>query len=428
VFAGGFTLDAVDALLTDPDRFADRSADRSAERGTGTAERVGNLVERSMVVREPGDRYRLLETIRRFALREQGPAERDTTRRAHLRWVLDLAEEADRAMVAGGAGYWGARLAHERDNIRTAFGTARTAGDIESGQRIAAALLWFWYRWGAVAEGSSLLREFLAGAGRDAVPLAVTARAWFALGALRYLAGDVQEAHTLTTLARDLASLAGDQVTEARCLGYAAHFAVLTGADPRRAAAAAQRGAVLAAATGLDWVRAEASSSLGLVHSLVTGAEAAVPHLDAAWRTALRCGHEWVACSAAWALLRIERERGRPRVAAALGAAALEHLHRSGDRTSWLMIAQSAAGALADLAAAGGVPGRDPAHDAAVLLGAVEAMSAELGVAVDRIDSLHDQAVRAAADAALPGQSAAAVRRGHTLRRSDAVALLQQYR
>ena len=232
------------------------------------------------------------------------------SRRAQLRRMVELAEEADRAVVAGGAEYWGARLTGERDNLRAAFVTARAAGDHEAGQRLGAALPWFWHRWDAVDEGVALLREFLADAGRDAVPPAVTARAWLALGALCHLAGDAHAAHTLTTLARDVASLAGDTVTEARCLGHAAHFAVLAGADPRRATVAAERGTRLAAATGKEWVRAEAALSLGLVHNLVTGAQTAVPHLHAARRAAVRCGHEWVARSAASALTRLRTAAG----------------------------------------------------------------------------------------------------------------------
>ncbi|WP_327001224.1 hypothetical protein OHA72_39700 [Dactylosporangium sp. NBC_01737] len=72
---------------------------------------------------------------------------------------------------------------------------------------------------------------------------------------------------------------------------------------------------------------------------------------------------------------------------------------------------------------------RGPAADAAVLLGAVDAMAAELGVAVERIDPLHAPAVRAAVRAALPaGQFDLAAHRGRALRRPDVVALLRPYR
>ncbi|MER7276476.1 BTAD domain-containing putative transcriptional regulator [Dactylosporangium sp. NPDC000244] len=418
VFAGGFTLDAADELIA--------RLDPAGE--SGPAERIADLVERSFVVRGPAERYRLLETVRQFAREQQGPAERDAAGRAHLGWMVGLAQEADRAMVAGGAGYWGARLEQERDNLRTAFASARAAGDGESGLRLAAALMWFWYRWGAIGEGTAVLREFLAAADRDGAPPAVVAHARFALGALCYLGGDLHQAHALTAAAHDTAARAGDPVIEARCLGYAAHFAVLSGADPRQALADAERGARLAETTGLDWVRAEASSSLGVVRSLVTGADTAVAHLDTAWRTAMRCGHEWVAWSAAWTLIRIEQQRGRPRVAAGLGAAVLAQLEDSGDRTSWLMIAHTTAGALAGLAPDAATPGRDPAVDAAELLAAVDAMSAEVGFAAERTDPLHAPAVRAAVEAALaPGRLDAAARRGRLMGRSDVTALLRPY-
>ncbi|MDG6106426.1 hypothetical protein Daura_27300 [Dactylosporangium aurantiacum] len=273
VFAGGFTGPAVDGLVArlDPQRRA-----RLASRG-GRAGHLGALEARSLVVREAGGRLRLPGAVRRFAAGEQGSVERDATRRAHLRWLVDLAEEAATAgWDTGRDTGWDAcgddRLAHEGDNIRAAFDTARAVGDLESGQRLGAALVRHWHRHGAVAEGITLLREFLARAGRDGVPLTVTARAWLALGTLHHLAGDNGEAHRLTTLAGDLASLAGDVATEARSLGRAAHLAVLAGADRHRAVAAAERGARLAATLGDDRVRTESAAALRLVRELVAAA------------------------------------------------------------------------------------------------------------------------------------------------------------
>lgn len=261
VFAGGFTLDAVEGLVA---RLDPRRRARLGPRD-GLAALVGDLEARSLVVRDAG-RCRLPDAVLGFAAAEQGSVEREATRRAHLRWAVDLAQEAARSDDRR----WDARLARERDNILAAFATARAVGDAESGQRLGSALVWHWHREGTAAEGMTLLREFLARAGRDGAPLAVTARAWLALGTLHHLTGAVDEAHRLTTLAGDLASLAGDAPTEARCLGRAAYLAVLTGGDPHRAVAAAERGTRLAAVAGDASARAEAAAALRLVRDAVT--------------------------------------------------------------------------------------------------------------------------------------------------------------
>ncbi|WP_341718075.1 BTAD domain-containing putative transcriptional regulator [Micromonospora sp. FIMYZ51] len=443
VFSGGFTLDAVADLAGRLDAGSglagrlDAGSDdlhppdaRPAADPAGTVLRIGNLTDRSLVVRGPDDRYRMLEPIRAFAERAQDPAERAGARQAHLCWMRDLAETAEAGMVDGRAAWWTARMGPERDNVRTAFATARKAGDTVTGLRLVGALIWFWYRWGAIDEGGALLGELLDEAERRGdVDPRLTARALLARAGLRYLAGDIPSAYALMSAAVAHAERAGDQVTRARCAGYAAHFAVLVGEDPQSALDRATAAMRLAEKTGLDWVGAEVGTSLGLVVLLTRGAEAAAGPLADAWRTAVACGHDFATSNAAWSLMLAELARDRAGTAAGLGAAALVQRQDAGDVTSWMMVAHTTAGALARLAGTDAAPGgRDPAIDGATVLGALDAMSATLGFTPERTDPVHAPQVRAAlAAAAGPERFAAALRAGRELDPGQVTDLLAAY-
>ncbi|PZG18692.1 hypothetical protein C1I95_13025, partial [Micromonospora craterilacus] len=436
VFSGGFTLDAVadlagrlDAGPTDAQDSRTAGADVSPVDLPGTALRVGDLTDRSLVLRGRDDRYRLLEPVRAFAEQAAQPAERAAARRAHLLWMRDLAETAETGMVSGRAAWWTARMGAERDNVRAAFATAREAGDTVTGLRLVGALIWFWYRWGAIDEGGGLLGELLDSADRSGdVDFRLTARALLARAGLRYLAGDVAAAYSLMSTAAAHAERAGDQVTQARCGGYAAHFAVLAG-DPQRALDRAEVAMRLAEQSGQEWVRAEVRTSFGLVVLLTRGAEAAAGHLSDGWRTAVACGHDFAASNAAWSLMRAELARDRPAAAAGLGAATLAHRQDAGDVTSWMMVAHTTAGALARIAGTGDAPaGRDPAIDGATVLGALDAMSATLGFDPERTDPVHAPQVRTALRAAAgPEPFAAAARQGRDLDPGQVTELLAAY-
>ncbi|GAB3414246.1 LuxR C-terminal-related transcriptional regulator [Flindersiella endophytica] len=77
VYVGGFDLDAACAT--------------SVERPRGdVADLLGRLTDKSLLVRR-GTRWRLLDTIRAFALEQLGPDELVTARERHLGWAADAA-------------------------------------------------------------------------------------------------------------------------------------------------------------------------------------------------------------------------------------------------------------------------------------------------------------------------------------------------
>jgi len=163
VFAGGWTLEAAEAVCT----------------GDGIEQYdvldvLTQLVKKSLVVaeREQGQetRYRLLETIRQYALeRLAASGEADARRRQHVAHYLALAETADAQLGRAGQGAWLDRLEREIDNLRGALEWALGGGDAEVGARLAGALAgmrswWvgFWLARGYLAEGHRWLEAALA--------------------------------------------------------------------------------------------------------------------------------------------------------------------------------------------------------------------------------------------------------------------------
>ena len=151
VFAGGFTLEAVEVVGTG------EGIDESA-----IVEVFLILVDRSLVVARPdgkgGFRHGMLEPIRQYAaekLQESGEAQ--TVRDRHLSCFLALSEEAEPELRGARQGVWLERLETEHDNLRTALAWALERERTELGLRLAAALEWFWSVRGHFREGVSWL-------------------------------------------------------------------------------------------------------------------------------------------------------------------------------------------------------------------------------------------------------------------------------
>ena len=124
VFAGGFTLEAVEAVCAGEPIEVDDVLDLLA-----------TLVARSLVVAATtgaDTRYRLLETIRQYGeerLAEAG--ETDTLRARHADHYIEFAGIAHRGIIGPGQKEWGARLAAEHDNLLTAMAFALDTEDLD---------------------------------------------------------------------------------------------------------------------------------------------------------------------------------------------------------------------------------------------------------------------------------------------------------
>lgn len=140
VFAGGFTLDAAQAVIADQDPTA--ALDAWAVMVT-----LGRLVEDSLVVRGGGEppRYDLLESSRLFALELLGRSgEAPALRARHLAWCAGFVERALGSGVPDEARL--ARVGAEYPNLRAALEAALVAdgGDRAAGAALAVALEPYW--------------------------------------------------------------------------------------------------------------------------------------------------------------------------------------------------------------------------------------------------------------------------------------------
>jgi hypothetical protein len=124
VFAGGFTLEAAEAVCAGSPVDVEDVFDLLA-----------GLVARSLVDATASGattRYRLLETIRQYGEeRLAEAAETDGLRARHADHFIDFAATATVNLYGPGELEWAARLARERDNFQAAMGYAVAHDDVE---------------------------------------------------------------------------------------------------------------------------------------------------------------------------------------------------------------------------------------------------------------------------------------------------------
>jgi len=151
VFAGGWTLDAAEAVCAG-----------GALEGTEVVDLLTHLVEKSLVAMEAGgERYRLLETVRQYAqerLSESGETEQARTR--HLTYYLTFAQGADKRLIGPGQGAWLSRIDVERENLLSAHAWCdHVPGGAELGQSLISALQNYWFPRGQLELGHRLAVE-----------------------------------------------------------------------------------------------------------------------------------------------------------------------------------------------------------------------------------------------------------------------------
>ena len=106
--------------------------------------------DRSLVV-ATAPRYRLLESVAAYCLRQLGD-EACEIRRRHHEYYLDLAERARPHLYGADQKQWLRLLDDETANLRTAFDNLVADADGPGAVRLAKALSWYWYLRGRLAE------------------------------------------------------------------------------------------------------------------------------------------------------------------------------------------------------------------------------------------------------------------------------------
>ncbi len=200
VFAGGFTLEAAEAVCAGEGIDSYRVLDV-----------LGRLVDKSLVQveGEVGSRYRLLETIRYFANRHLvDNGEVSATRDRHLRFFSELAAEQSFELQTFGWTSALRRLTEENDNLRAAIDWGLESEDPDLSLRIVGGLYQYWRIRGHFAEGLTWARAAFARSGA-----ASTARLDALLGAAGLCAytGDFLAEETWAQEALRIARVLGDQ-------------------------------------------------------------------------------------------------------------------------------------------------------------------------------------------------------------------------
>lgn len=207
VFAGGFTLDAAEVVCS----------------GDGieplqVLDLLTSLVDKSLVVGDEDrfqTRYRLLETIRQFALpRLQASGETEATRDRHLAVQSRLAAEAESRFLMDDE--FTARQEPEHDNLRAALEWALSRNDLEAAIDILVGLANLWITRG-------LLREALVWFDRvlghpDVATSPHSYRALFVRALIALIDGQPDPSWMMANELAEQAQKAGDRRYEARCL------------------------------------------------------------------------------------------------------------------------------------------------------------------------------------------------------------------
>jgi predicted ATPase/class 3 adenylate cyclase len=153
IFAGGWTLEAAEAVCADlPSAHAD------------VVDLLARLVEKSLVtLDEDMGRYGLLETVRQYAQEKLETSAVDAARARHRDYFLGLAEQARQALIGPEQGAWLERLDYERENVLAALAWMRGRPDAgEAALQLVSATRNYWINRGLLELGLGAMEEALA--------------------------------------------------------------------------------------------------------------------------------------------------------------------------------------------------------------------------------------------------------------------------
>jgi predicted ATPase len=270
VFAGGFTLGAVEAV----------HGTRVGFRSSQIRDSLEGLVDQSLVLvdhSETGTRYRLLETIREFAQEKASVLhELDEAARQHARYFVELAESCRVEFIGRRQVVVLDILETEHANLRGALGWL--LGDARQpvlALRLCAALYELWFQRGYAHEGVRCLKLALGLAPSAAQPL--RADALHGLGSLSMIQGDSTAIDILKTSV-DLFVAVGATRGAARALATQGYAELFQG-QLEAASASLARAQQLAAETNDEWTLNYSLFALGLIAQAVGDLDRAVPLL-----------------------------------------------------------------------------------------------------------------------------------------------------
>jgi predicted ATPase/DNA-binding SARP family transcriptional activator len=356
VFAGGWTLDAAEAVC---------SAD-----GENVLPVLGSLADKSLVVDTGGyeRRFTMLQIVHEYAHeRLEASGEDEDLNRRHAAYFAGLAEEGEPELNGPSQDVWAARLDAERDNFRAALAFALGSGDGSTALRLAGALRRLWQLHADLGEGRAALEAALAAA-PDA-PLVSRAKALNGLGVLAAEEGDIDAAEQAFEASLEVARELDDDARRMAVLTNLGNIALFR-QDFDRARDLYEEGAELASRLGSTFNAATAMHDLGLIELVLGDVGAAIERCEEALALARIGGTPQLVAACLRSLAAAIVIRGELDRAQSLVEESLSIVRRLNEPRAVAECLETAAG----IAAAGGEGAR-----AAALFGAAEEVLASIG-------------------------------------------------
>jgi predicted ATPase len=360
VFAGGWTLASAEQVSTGDGIDASDVFDH-----------LTSLVDKSLVVtdeQEGATRYRMLETVRQYALdRLRDSGEEAQWRGSHLTCFIALAKEFSAGVEGPKQQAWIARIASEHDDLRAALAWSAESRPVE-GLRLANALMNFWRVRGHLAEGREWLARLLAAFPIDG-PTRERAVGLRAAGVLATLQGDFAAGKRLLQECLALYREIDDSNGVGRALYSLAHLAIEQGHYPE-VEVPARESVDRARATGDRRLLCANLSTLAVALHAQGQWAAAREWYEQALEVARELGTPWEIGHALSEIGRAECDEGRHDLALKHFAEGMTILHGMGHRPGVIESLEGLAGVAAGTAA----PRR-----AARLWGAADALRQKIG-------------------------------------------------
>jgi len=254
VFAGGATLDAAQMVLFDAGEPGD------------ALDAIGSLVDKSLIRQETqadGEpRFRMLETIREFALEQLvARGEEEALRERHAACVLGFAERAGAEVFGSDQATWLDRFEAEHDNIRAAMSWALARDRAATAMPLLVACWRFWQMRGYLPEAREWANQVLDLPSAAQHPDA-RAAALEAAGGIAYWQADLEAARRWYQEGLELARASGDDRRIANALYNLSFAFALTREDQAGARGAAEEVLQIARRLGDDGLVARSQWAL----------------------------------------------------------------------------------------------------------------------------------------------------------------------
>jgi predicted ATPase len=333
VFAGGFTLEEVQAVCVFP---AASTASLSEADEGAVLDQLAQLLDKSLVQGQQGTggepRFTMLETIHEYAQeRLVASGEAAVVQERHAGYFLQVALEGDPHLYGPEREVQMERLDREGANLRAALAWSKADKDaVQTGLHLAGALVFYWSLRGSVREGRAWLEGMLErtdGTDRSAV----RGGALIGAGWLAWAEGDYEAASARVKEGLSIVREVGDK----REMGSTAWLLGLIHLAQHNSAAALplfEESRTLYKELGDGWGEAMSIYLLGVAAYFSGDRAAARAHYEESWRLFQQQGDTFGVALVVSALAAIGLPQGEEETARSLYEQSLPFLRASRDR------------------------------------------------------------------------------------------------